>query len=271
MQKILVLVAVVFSLAAAALGYLNRSHLVMARQEAVQYKDQSSANAKKAEKSAADLKAANEKIAIINSDIEKNASELMAARSEKEKAVSTQADLQKQLSDKDAALAQQKTDIAAKDARIAELESKTSQAAPQGDSSSADLKKQLEEKDILTSSLQTKLKDQESQLSALKEREAQRKSKTMKPGLTGRVLAVNSSWNFVVISLGDRNGVVNGAEMLVYRANQLLGKVRITSVEPSTSIADIVSNSLRGGLSIQPGDNVIYPNPSEESEARILP
>lgn len=271
MQKILVLAAVVFSLAAAALGYLNRGHLLQARQEVVQYKDQSAANAKKAEKSAADLKAANEKMAIISSDSDKNASELMAARSEKEKAVSAQADLQKQLADKDATIAQQKTDMAAKDARIAELDAKASKAAPQGDSTSVDLKKLLEEKEILTASLQTKLKDQESQLAALKEREALRKSKAMKPGLTGRVLAVNSSWNFVVISLGDRNGVVNGAEMLVSRGNQLLGKVRITSVEPSTSIADIVSNSLRGGLTIQPGDNVIYPNPSDEADSKILP
>ena len=48
------------------------------------------------------------------------------------------------------------------------------------------------------------------------------------------------------------------AEMLIKRGNQLVGKVRVTSVEPSTSIADIVANSVPRGLSIQPGDNVIY-------------
>ena len=55
--------------------------------------------------------------------------------------------------------------------------------------------------------------------------------------LPGTILAVNQAWNFVVLSLGDRQGVVPNAEMLVQRGGQLLGKVRVTSVEPSTSIA----------------------------------
>ena len=90
----------------------------------------------------------------------------------------------------------------------------------------------------------------------------------MRNGLEGRILAVNSSWNFVVLSLGDRNGVVNNAEMLIKRGAQLIGKVRITSVEPSTSIADIVANSIRPGLAVQPGDNVIYMGPVEEPEQK---
>ena len=120
--------------------------------------------------------------------------------------------------------------------------------------------------------LETKLKDQESQLSVLKEREAQRRTKIMRNGLEGRILAVNPSWNFVVLSLGDRNGVVNNSEMLIKRGSQLIGKVRITSVEPSTSVADIVANSVRNGLSVQPGDSVIYLGPGEDSsETAKLP
>ena len=75
-----------------------------------------------------------------------------------------------------------------------------------------------------------------------------------------RGFGVLGFWGF-----GDRNGVVNNAEMLIKRGSQLIGKVRITSVEPSTSIADIVVNSLRSGLSVQPGDTVIYAGPGEEA------
>lgn len=269
MQKILVIVVVAISLATAAIGYLNRGKLLETKAESAKFQDESSANAKKVEKTASELKAANEKLAIAGTDAEKTASELLEARSQASKATSTLADVQKQVADKDTSLAQQKSDIEAKDARITELESKVITLTQPASDPTIELKKQLEEKDILTTGLQTKLKDQESQLSTLKEKEAQRRSKLMRSGLEGRILAVNTAWNFVVLSLGDRNGVVNNAEMLIKRGTQLIGKIRISSVEPSTSIADIVANSVRSGLTVQPGDTVIYMGPGEETDSKI--
>jgi hypothetical protein len=46
--------------------------------------------------------------------------------------------------------------------------------------------------------------------------------------------------------------------MLVLREGTLVGKIRISSVEPATAIGDIISNSLARGAQMQPGDNVIY-------------
>jgi cell shape-determining protein MreC len=96
------------------------------------------------------------------------------------------------------------------------------------------------------------------QLASLQKEKEDRAHQKMRNGLSGRVLAVNPAWNFVVLSLGDKNGVVNNAELLVKRGSQFIGKVRVTSVEPSTSIADIVANSVPQGTTISPGDNVIY-------------
>ena len=96
------------------------------------------------------------------------------------------------------------------------------------------------------------------QLATLQKEKEDRMQQKMRNGLSGRVLAVNPAWNFVVLSLGDKNGVVNNAELLVKRGSQYIGKVRVTSVEPSTSIADIVANSVPQGTAISPGDNVIY-------------
>jgi cell shape-determining protein MreC len=76
--------------------------------------------------------------------------------------------------------------------------------------------------------------------------------------LTGRVLAVNQAWNFVVLNIGNRNGIESNSEFLVKRGTTFIGKVRITTVEPANSIADIVPSSLKQGLSIQPGDDVIF-------------
>ncbi|MCX7869570.1 MAG: hypothetical protein N2322_06425, partial [Terrimicrobiaceae bacterium] len=92
----------------------------------------------------------------------------------------------------------------------------------------------------------------------LRKREADRQALKMRDGLQGRILAVNQAWNFVVLNLGDKNGVVSNAEMLVKRGNSLIGKVRITSVEPATSIADIIPSSVPAGVMISPGDQVIF-------------
>jgi small-conductance mechanosensitive channel len=268
-QKIIVIAVVIVSLAAAALGFVNHNKLAQCKADAAKLEADSAANAKKAQKAEADLKAANEKLSVTGSDAEKTLAELTELRAKDAKSSSVVADLQQQLGNKDTLITQQKGDLTAKDARISELESKTPQGGQSSKGSGEDLRKQVEEKDILIASIQSRLKDQESQLAALKEREARRKSKTLRAGLEGKILAVNTSWNFVVLSLGDRNGVVNGAEMLIKRGSQLVGKVRITSVEPSTSIADIVPNSIRGSLAVQPGDTVIYSGPSEENETKI--
>ena len=77
-------------------------------------------------------------------------------------------------------------------------------------------------------------------------------------GVRGTVLAYNQAYNFVVLNLGARNGVESNSEMLVVRDGTLIGKIRISSVEPATAIGDIMTNSLARGVQVQPGDTVIY-------------
>src|SRR5580765_6866481 len=77
-------------------------------------------------------------------------------------------------------------------------------------------------------------------------------------GVHGTVLAYNQAYNFVVLNLGARNGVESNSEMLVLRDGTLIGKIRISSVEPATAIGDIITNSLARGVEVQPGDSVIY-------------
>jgi hypothetical protein len=76
--------------------------------------------------------------------------------------------------------------------------------------------------------------------------------------IRGTVLVVNRAYNFVVLNLGERQGVEANVEMVVLRAGTAIGKIRISSVEPATAIGDIVGNSLARGVQVQPGDTVIY-------------
>jgi predicted phage tail protein len=86
----------------------------------------------------------------------------------------------------------------------------------------------------------------------------QRRRAASNPGVRGTVLAVNQAYNFVVLNLGGRQGVEPNAEMLVLRGGTLIGKIRVSSVEPATAIGDIITNSLARGVQVQPGDTVIY-------------
>jgi cell shape-determining protein MreC len=69
---------------------------------------------------------------------------------------------------------------------------------------------------------------------------------------------VNQAYNFVVLSLGGRQGVEPNSEMLVLRGGSFIGKIRISSVEPATAIGDIITSSLARGVQVQPGDIVVY-------------
>ena len=80
----------------------------------------------------------------------------------------------------------------------------------------------------------------------------------MQKGTRGRVMAVNPGWGFAVLSIGDKQGAAANKIMIVGRAGQSIGKVKITSVENNQSIADIIPGSFTKGLYVEPGDEVIF-------------
>lgn len=56
----------------------------------------------------------------------------------------------------------------------------------------------------------------------------------------GRVLAVDPQWDFVVLDIGRNEGVVERGELLVNRDGQLVAKVRVTKVEDTRSVANVL-------------------------------
>jgi len=254
MGKILLYVSILFSLATAALGFLNHGTLTQTKETLAQKETELGQTKSTLATSEKSLNKAQSELTAVTTEKETLTTQLTTAQQK----VSTQegqlTTLNTQLTEKTTQIGQMETDNKAKDEKIAELEKKT---VPNNDTQVQDLQNQLQEKIALVTALQTQTESLKAQVQEYVQKDKDRQLVKMKDGLEGRVLAVNNSWNFVVLSLGDRNGIVNNAEMLVKRGGQLVGKVRITSVEPSSSIADIVSNK-SGEVSIQPGDNVIY-------------
>jgi len=129
-----------------------------------------------------------------------------------------------------------------------------------------DLRRQLDSAEKEKVFLSEKLEDAQGRAAQPKEGKKRRETdstqgETVSPhrtGVRGTVLAYNQVYNFVVLNLGARHGVESNSEMLVLREGTLIGKIRISSVEPATAIGDIIPSSLARGVQVQPGDTVIY-------------
>lgn len=184
------------------------------------------------------------------------------------KAANAEAELgrvQNEKNDLQAKLKANETEIAELRKRIENAETKPA-AGSSPSASTADLQAQLEDakkqldaaerEKILLSDKMKVTQEKSTQL------ETDRKHRPApggnNPGIRGTVLAVNQAYNFVVLSLGARQGVEANSEMLVLRGGSFIGKIRISSVEPATAIGDIITSTLARGVQVQPGDIVVY-------------
>lgn len=176
------------------------------------------------------------------------------------------AKLQAEKNDLQTKLRANETEIAELRRRIEDAEKKPAAAGNAPSASTADLQAQLddakkqldaaEREKILLSDKMKVTTEKSTQIET--ERKHRPAPAVNNPGIRGTVLAVNQAYNFVVLSLGARQGVEPNSEMLVLRGGSFIGKIRISSVEPATAIGDIITSSLARGVQVQPGDTVVY-------------
>jgi len=76
---------------------------------------------------------------------------------------------------------------------------------------------------------------------------------------TGKVLETDPKWNFVILSVGESQGMLPYGELLVNRDGKLVAKVKVTSVKKNSSVANILPGWQLG--EVMEGDVVIpaYP------------
>jgi hypothetical protein len=253
--KILINSSVALLLLAAIFGALNGIKLKTLRQTAL---EAASARDNAAQRRAAQekqLKARETAVAAAKTQINERESKAAAAEAQRAQILNEKTQLQTKLQDKE-------SEIAALQKQF--RENQPGSANP-GAASSVELQAQLDdarqqldsaerEKALMSEKLES-LQQRFSQLEEEKKRRAFAKDKV---GIRGTVLAVNQAYNFVVLNLGGRQGVEPHSEMLVLRDGAFIGKIRISSVEPATAIADIITGTLARGVQVQPGDIVIY-------------
>ncbi|MFQ3578356.1 MAG: hypothetical protein SNJ52_05030 [Verrucomicrobiia bacterium] len=259
MSRILLIFSAIFGLAAGGLGYINKQRA----DETAQQRAEALQKAQQLEAELQDRRAEAE-------EAKKKAEEAEAAREQISKSLQATKAEARQIADE---LNGVKQEMANKEQQIAdlrkELELRISATTGGGDSDGAgldvsnqeieDLKAANAELEQLKQSLTARLEQAESRAKALADAEAARQAGLARKSLEGQVLAFNAAWNFAVISIGDRQGVVPNAELLVRRGGEMIGKIRITSVEQSQSIGDVLLDTVRPGVQIQAGDVVIFP------------
>jgi hypothetical protein len=72
----------------------------------------------------------------------------------------------------------------------------------------------------------------------------------------GKVVGVQPGWGFTVLNVGDKHGARPNTTMVVARDGNAIGRLKISSVEPNRSIADVVPGTFPRGTSVQLGDEV---------------
>jgi cell shape-determining protein MreC len=182
------------------------------------------------------------------------------------KAEAELAQLQKQKADLQTKLDANQNEIASLQKRVEQAETAAKPAqSPAAGVQTADLQAQLDDARRQLDSaekekafLSQKLQGPQERSTQAQEEKKRRETSVRRAGVRGTVLAVNQAYNFVVLNLGARHGVEPNSEMLILREGTLIGKIRISSVEPATAIGDIITSSLARGVQVQPGDTVIY-------------
>ncbi len=82
------------------------------------------------------------------------------------------------------------------------------------------------------------------------------KTITMPVGTTAKIVYANADWNFVVIDIGSNQGAQSTAEMIIYRGDNMIGKIRISAVRNDVSIAEVITDFQQD--TIEEGDYVLY-------------
>ena len=104
--------------------------------------------------------------------------------------------------------------------------------------------------------LSTKLKKTENELAIYKSPDFHVQ---LPATLNGKVVVSDPKWNFVVLNVGEDQGVLQYGELLVNRNGKLVAKVRISSVDKNRSVANVLPGWQLG--EVMEGDQVIpaYP------------
>ncbi len=260
MNKISIFIVTVVMAVTAVLGVLTRNKIDGLQRSLGVVKSEAAISQKSAQDSKSALAKTTADLQAANKVAEERSTQLASLTTERDEAVKKgeeQANLAKAHEGKLAEFAEVEAKLkkfVGQQLKLDELGEKLESLSAERDKLTADLTKANEERDVLSKRVAAlegevattggKLKHYEQNVARL--------------GVTGKVLAVNSNWNFVILDIGDKDGAAPNASLVVSRNGQNIARAKITTVEPGRSVANIIPTSVPRGQSVQPGDQVVF-------------
>ena len=256
--KISLALAIVAMLGTAALAFLTRGNIDMVKGRLTEAKSSLATSQKSLSDAKSQVKKAEEDVAAANAAAEEQKTLAAKLKLDTEEATRKMADAESKVAGLDKELVELKRGVLVDpnpgkpDAEAVKRE------IDQAKAELAKAQTELAESKQVQETLTNRMKENDDKLHTVSTEVARYRKGVARTGLSGRIMAVNPGWNFVVLSVGDRHGAAVGASMVVLRDGMAIARAKITSVESSTSIADVIPGSVRKGMSVQPDDTVVY-------------
>jgi chemotaxis protein histidine kinase CheA len=259
MARILLGISILLTLLTGVLGYMTKGKVEDLRESLKAAKQTASTASARAAKAEGDIKKVQDELTATSATLADREKEAARHKAEVD-------ELSKKLTVATA-------DVEAKAKQLEDVTKKMSELNPGGAAvdpgqlaqKMAEMSNQLQkaqtelaEANQVRITLEEQKRAAEDKIAAAEQKVREYQGPITRAGLTGKVLAYNPGWNFVVLNIGDRAGVKANTQMLVLRGGQPIAKVRVTSVEPATAIADVLPGTIARGQSVQPGDTVVY-------------
>ncbi len=198
-------------------------------------------------------------LATAKKELDQSKQDLVAANAERDKAVATAAQQQKKADDLSDKLAKTTTDLNDTQTKLAAYVFTGFSAAQVGGMSRVikDTREALEvanQEKLVLSRTVARLDNE------LAKYVGTNYVVKLRADLRGRILVVDPKWDFVVLNIGQDQGVLSDGELLVSREGKLVAKVIVRSVEKDRCIANIVPGWKLG--EVIEGDEVTPAHPS---------
>lgn len=187
--------------------------------------------------------------------------------------------LAEELTALDGKISEVKSEIAQKQAKITELEAEVKAANEVMDkvggaralvpkikglrSDIATLKSEIEQGTANLNNLKQSKSDTQASIAVNERRVEYETSGKSQPDLKTSIKTVYSSWGFVTLNGGDIQGVVPGSTLNVVRDDEVVAKLKVTTVEPNRAAADILRESVGEDVFLRAGDKVVADAPAK--------
>lgn len=273
MAKIALSITVVLGLVLIFFGYQAKEEVAKVQQEWKKTRGDLTNEKADHKKTQGDLKDTKETLAKTQSDLDQSQKEVATLKGEVQEAKTMLTEATTKFEDANAKLTAINNELEQIKAElggvggiegIKALVERSKQQAEQ----LAVLEKEKQELEAVKTALTTQKNDAEGKLTKVEQEVNSYRGNVWRTGLEGQIVAYNKEWNFVVLNIGDRQGARPSNVLVVKRGAQAVGRVKVTTVEPAQSIADIVPGSVRKGDSLQPGDTVVFEAQTSARPAR---